>query len=227
MKKKIALLLAAAVTMSAMAFNAFAAGEDVKLQLNGAPLATDQPAVIVNDRTMVPVRVVAEALNVEVNWDAATKTATFVKDDLNASLAIGSDTLNVTEGSVTVPVKIDSPAVIINERTMVPVRFLSETFDCQVDWDEETRTVNIIAESVDDNVATPAAVAVEVTEETTEATTEEGSTEETTEAATEEGSTEETTEAATGEDSTEETTEESSTEEGSTEETTEETTAAE
>lgn len=158
MKRKIALALATVMTMSAMSLSAFAEDSNVNLQLNGEAVVSDQPAVIVNGRTMVPVRVVAEALGCEVKWDANTKTAVFVKDGVEASLTIGAAVLNISDGNVTVPVEIDSPAVIINGRTMVPIRFLSDTFDCDVEWDGETKTVNVISKYVEDVVETPAAV---------------------------------------------------------------------
>lgn len=158
MKRKIALALATVMTMSAMSLSAFADDSNVNLQLNGEAVVSDQPAVIVNGRTMVPVRVVAEALGCEVKWDADTKTAVFVKDGVEASLTIGAAVLNISDGNVTVPVEIDSPAVIINGRTMVPIRFLSDTFDCDVEWDGETKTVNVVSKYAEDVVETPAAV---------------------------------------------------------------------
>lgn len=161
MKRKIALALATVMAMSTMALSAYAEDSQVNLQLNGEAIVSDQPAVISNGRTMVPVRVVAEALGCEVTWDAETKTAVFSKDELNASLTIGATVLNITDGEVAVPIEIDTPAVIMNGRTMVPVRFLSETFDCEVEWDATTKTANIISRYVDDVVETPAAVETE------------------------------------------------------------------
>lgn len=157
MKRKIALALATVMTMSAMSLSAFAEDSNVNLQLNGTAIVSDQPAVIVNGRTMVPVRVVAEALDCEVKWDADTKTVVFAQGDMEASLAIGATVLNISDGDVTVPIEIDSPAVIMNGRTMVPIRFLSDTFDCDVNWDAATKTVNITSKYVEDVVETPAA----------------------------------------------------------------------
>ena len=158
MKRKIALALATVMAMSAMSLSAFAEDSNVNLQLNGEAVVSDQPAVIVNGRTMVPVRVVAEALGCEVEWNAGTKTAVFAKDGVEASLTIGAAVLNISDGNVTVPVEIDSPAIIMNGRTMVPIRFLSDTFDCDVEWDGETKTVNVVSKYVEDVVETPAAV---------------------------------------------------------------------
>lgn len=198
MKKKIALAMAAAMTVSALALNV-SADEYTKVNLlvEGQAVETDQPAVIVDSRTMVPVRVIAETLGCEVDWDAETKTVTFTQGELTASMVVGEKVLNISDGTITYPVEIDTPAVIINNRTMVPVRFLSDTFGFDVDWDAVTKTVNVTAgEDVADDTASGSAVATETTTEaTTEETTDsEESTEETTEAATDEdGASEETT----------------------------------
>lgn len=194
MKKKIALAMAAAMTVSALALNVSADEyTQVNLLVEGQAVETDQPAVIVDSRTMVPVRVIAETLGCEVDWDAATKTVTFTQGGIVATMVVGEKTINVNANGVTTAVEIDTPAVIINNRTMVPVRFLTELFGFNVDWDAVTKTVNVTAgEGVADNTASDSAVVVE---STTEATTDsEESTEETTEEATDEdGNAEETT----------------------------------
>lgn len=204
MKKKLALILAAAMTVSAMSMTAVAEEEypEVNVVINGEELESDQPAVIIDSRTMVPMRAIAEALDVEVDWVADTKTVVFAKDDVTAELTIGETVLNVTAAGVTVPVEIDAPAVIVNSRTLVPVRFISENFGAEVEWDGDTKTVTITSAVVEDDTTSDSAVDVE--EEATEAEdTEETADEETeateatdeTEAATDETEAEEETEA--------------------------------
>lgn len=98
-----------------------------------------QKPVIVNDRTMVPLRAIFETMGAEVEWDDATKTVTATRDDVTISLAIGSDQLYVNGEAKT----IDTPAMIINDRTMVPVRAIAESFGCEVNWNETARRVYI------------------------------------------------------------------------------------
>lgn len=98
-----------------------------------------QAPVIIDGRTLVPLRAIFEAMGAEVNWDAATNTVTAVRDNTTISLAIGSDQLYVNGQAKT----IDVPAQIINERTMVPVRAVAESFGCDVDWNESARRVYI------------------------------------------------------------------------------------
>ncbi|MCD8238421.1 MAG: copper amine oxidase N-terminal domain-containing protein [Clostridiales bacterium] len=152
MKKKLALILAAAMAMTAMSVNAAAeeaASEatesypEVNVVISGSALESDQPAVIINDRTMVPIRAIGEALGVDFEWDGETKTVTFSQGSVSAALVIGETTLTVTAAGVSAEVELDSPAVIVNERTLVPVRFISENFGAEVDWDSDTKTVTI------------------------------------------------------------------------------------
>lgn len=169
MKKKIALALATVMSMSALAVSA-SADEYTKVNLlvEGQAIETDQPAVIVDSRTMVPVRVVAETLGSTVDWDGETKTVTFTQDTMTASMIVGDTKLTVAVDDVVSDMAIDVPASIINSRTMVPIRFLSETFGYGVEWDGETKTVNVTAKKAEDAVESGAAVEAEPVETTDE-----------------------------------------------------------
>jgi hypothetical protein len=209
MKKSIALALATVMAATTLTASTGAADyTKVNLLVEGKAVVTDQPAVIVDSRTLVPVRVIAENLGSQVDWDAETKTVTFKYDDVTAALQIGGHSLEVAAEGITKTIPIDVPATIINSRTMVPVRFLSETFGYEVDWDAETKTVNVTSGVKTDDVATSSAAVEVTTETTTAATSDEETTEETTEATTaeetttEETTTEETTEAAATEETT-------------------------
>ena len=114
--------------------------EDIRVIVNGDEVAfPDQKPAIVNDRTLVPLRAIFEALKAEVAWNDETKTVTSKKGDISISLAINSDQL-YQNGT---PKTLDVPAQIMNGRTMVPVRAISEAFQCQVGWDQNTRTVTV------------------------------------------------------------------------------------
>ncbi|MBQ2926688.1 MAG: copper amine oxidase N-terminal domain-containing protein [Ruminiclostridium sp.] len=100
-----------------------------------------QNPTIINSRTMVPLRSIFEAMGADVNWDNDTRTARGERNGTTVSIAIGSNVLYVNGRAV----GLDSPACIINNRTMVPVRAIAEAFQATVDWDNPSRTV-IIAE---------------------------------------------------------------------------------
>ncbi len=110
-----------------------------KVFINGQKLSVTVYPKIENDRTLVPMRGVFEALGATVEWDDSTKTVTAVKDDITVTLQIGSNILYKNSQAV----EIDVPAKIENSSTLVPLRAVSEAFDCKVEWDGTDRVVNI------------------------------------------------------------------------------------
>ena len=116
-----------------------AAQTNISVVLNGRQLSFDQPPVIAGGRTLVPLRTIFEELGATVDWNDDTKTVTSVKDGKTVQLTVGSDMLHV-DGSKKI---LDVPAQIINGRTLVPVRAVSESFDCTVVWNGDTKTVTI------------------------------------------------------------------------------------
>jgi len=95
----------------------------------------DVVPVIINDRALVPVRFITEnILNLPtVGWDHDTRTVTLNDNGRNLSFAIGE----MAPG-------MDVPAQIIGDRTMVPIRFVSEFFGATVNFDHDTRVIEII-----------------------------------------------------------------------------------
>lgn len=121
------------------------AEERIPILIDGLEINSDQPPVIVDDRTLVPLRVIFEALGATVDWNNDTRSVIATRGDTNIYLALGSNTL-YRNGQ---PVYLDVPGQIINDRTMVPVRAVSESFGANVVWDNDTRTV-----FVDTNIET-------------------------------------------------------------------------
>ena len=109
---------------------------DIKLLLDGATVTTDVPPVIVDGRTLVPVRSVFESMGAKVGWIPEERRVT-VDGVAKVELVIDQKEANVDGESRT----MDVPATIINDRTMVPVRFISECLSCEVKWVPEKRTV--------------------------------------------------------------------------------------
>lgn len=102
-------------------------------------LAFETPPTIENDRTLVPMRFLFEQMGADVDWNNDTQTATVEKQGDTISFSI-----NNTEAKVNNTVKtMDVPARLINDKTMIPLRFLSEELGYNVQWDGETRTVTI------------------------------------------------------------------------------------
>lgn len=95
--------------------------------------------VIQNDRTLLPVRAIIEALGGTVEWNNDTMTATLTYGDDVIALTIDSTTAYLNNVAQT----LDVAPVIINDRTMLPIRFIAESFRFNVDWVQETQTVTI------------------------------------------------------------------------------------
>ncbi|MBQ4598904.1 MAG: copper amine oxidase N-terminal domain-containing protein [Clostridia bacterium] len=107
--------------------------------LNGETKTMDVAPIIRNERTMLPVRYVAEALGAEIAWDGATSTATLKTADTEIKITVGAANATVNGKSVA----LDSPAFIENDRTYMPVRFVAETLGGTVAWDGATSTATI------------------------------------------------------------------------------------
>lgn len=99
----------------------------------------DTPPVIKEGRTLIPVRAVSEALGAIVEYDDVEKFVTITKDGKIIKFSLAEGTVTVNEETV----EIDVPAEIMNNRTMVPLRFIAEQLELSVEWDQETQTINI------------------------------------------------------------------------------------
>lgn len=107
--------------------------------VNGVGVKLDAPPVIQSGRTLVPVRFISEQMGAKVTWDGVKKQVTIVQGSKTIILTINSSKVLVNGKSAT----IDVPAKIINDRTMVPVRFVSEQLGYNVEWVAESKKVVI------------------------------------------------------------------------------------
>lgn len=115
-----------------------AGGNEVDIKLNGERLRYDvSPYIDENSRTIVPVRFVAEDLGGDVEWDRENRRVEIVKGDLVLELWIDEQEARVNGEAVA----LDTSPALNAGRTMVPIRFVSETFGLEVEWERETRTV--------------------------------------------------------------------------------------
>ena len=123
---------------------------NTKMQVNGVETSIDEgrdtAPVIVNDRILVPIRAIIEIFGGNVVWDGITKTIDLSIDNQNIVLRIGNNIAFVNGRSET----LDVPPEVINERVMLPIRFVAEGFNFGVAWDSETKTVSIISNTFDD-----------------------------------------------------------------------------
>ncbi|MDI6861581.1 MAG: stalk domain-containing protein [Caldisericia bacterium] len=104
----------------------------------------DVPPQIIEGRTLLPIRWVAEPLGANVGWDPNEKKVTVSLKDITIELWIGKNIARVN--GINTPIDQNNPKVvpmIISGRTMLPVRFVAENLGCKVDWDPTTKTVII------------------------------------------------------------------------------------
>lgn len=112
----------------------------ISVTLDGQAISfPDQDPLEQSGRVMVPVNAILEALGAEVTWDKTAKTVTAVLNDQTLVLQIGSSTATVNGETL----DIDAPAIILNSRTLVPVRFISEGLGLTVDWDQTAAQVSL------------------------------------------------------------------------------------
>lgn len=138
--KQLSLVLVMALAVTAVTLPASGQGA-VRVFVDGDPVAFDQPPVIQGSRVLVPLRGIFEKMGATVEWRAASRTVLAASGSTLVELQIGSRIARVN-GS---PVTLDVPAMIIRGRTLVPLRFISESLGAGVQWDAASRTVLIFS----------------------------------------------------------------------------------
>ena len=111
----------------------------IKVIIDDTELSFDQPPIIENDRVMVPIRAIFEALGYTVEWYGDTQTAVANKGNNTITVQINNPKISYNRGTYLCDV---SPK-IVSGRTLVPVRAIAESAGCNVQWDGKTKTVYI------------------------------------------------------------------------------------
>lgn len=133
MKKTLSgIILALVIIMTSLP--TYAANTQIKM--DGIAITSDVAPVMRNNRLMVPLRVVSENLGAKVNWEDSKITLT--KNDMQVILKLNSKT--VMKNGNPAPL-LDAKPYMKNNRAMVPLRFIAETFGCKVDYKNSTVSV--------------------------------------------------------------------------------------
>jgi hypothetical protein len=109
------------------------------MMMNGRTSLLDAPPFIANNRTMVPLRAIAEAFGATVNWQAKTETVEISLEKAFISMQIGNTVAMIG----TKVYMLDAPPIIKKGRTFVPIRFIAEALGSVVLWDAKTQTIQI------------------------------------------------------------------------------------
>lgn len=110
---------------------------NINVYIDGEKVEFDVPPMMMNERTMVPMRMIFEEIGATIDWNQDTQTVIGRKGDNMVKIVIGSDTASIN-GDI---VALDQPAVIVDERTLVPIRVVSEGLGLNVEWDQDTLSV--------------------------------------------------------------------------------------
>ena len=152
MKKFISILVLAICTLGIFAQAAeipetveisFKVGDET-LIINGVETTVEKPYVVGVGVTLVPLRVITEAFGAEVVWDGETKSITLTYPDVNILLQINNPLAEVNGIAETL---LSPPELTVNGFTMVPLRFISETFGADVAYDEATAAITVTKKS--------------------------------------------------------------------------------
>lgn len=118
--------------------------------VNGVYQPVDMAPRIIESRTLLPIRHVGEPLGWRFNWDNGTKEATVIRGEKQVRVRVGSGTAEVSNDNGltwrTAPIDPQNPAVqpvLTSGRVLLPLRFVGETLDTRVDWNQETQTVTV------------------------------------------------------------------------------------
>lgn len=125
--------------------------------VNGEPIVMDVSPAIIENRTMLPIRYAAEPLGADIEWDGEERKATISLDEVKLELWIGES--NALINGKAVPIDADNVNVkplIVSNRTMLPLRFVTENLGCDIEWDPIARKATITkAGSTSDTDKTP------------------------------------------------------------------------
>lgn len=150
MKKVLCLLVCVCCVVCGISRPASAQEKDIAVVLNGQALSFDQPPINVNDRVLVPLRGVLEAMGAAVFWEAGVAYAVTKQDCVtltDSEMLVSGPGYELRKNHL--PIAMDVQPALVSDRLLVPVRVMSEAFGAEVGWDAQTDTV-LIEGSIDD-----------------------------------------------------------------------------
>lgn len=144
--------MAVSAIMSTTAVNA---EDDVKVVVDGEQVVfEDQGPVIIDERTLVPIRAVMEKLGKTVEWNGDLQQAIVYDEYITVKLTLNSGIMvNEVKDPITGEIfafdtELDVAPQLINDRTCLPIRAVVEAFGIAVDWDQETQSVLILSDAL-------------------------------------------------------------------------------
>lgn len=139
MKRLLAIILSMCLVLSIF-IPVSASHPEITLKYDGKVIKCDVPPVIREDRTLIPARALFEELGADITWNSAKKTVTIEYNEDVIVLTIGSKNATINK----IKASMDVPALIVDDRTMIPVRFVAENLGFDVEWDAKNYIVNVM-----------------------------------------------------------------------------------
>ncbi|WFD08847.1 stalk domain-containing protein [Tepidibacter hydrothermalis] len=139
MKKKLRIMLCTMIIISLYVSSCFALEVEVSVKINDNYVKSDQKNILIDDTVFVLARFVTEALNGQVTWNEDTKSMIIDYEGKKMKLTAGSDVAYIDSKEY----KLESKPFLRGGRMYIPVRFISENLNCDINWVHETFTVDI------------------------------------------------------------------------------------
>lgn len=136
---KILSVLMSGIIFCASNITSLAQDDNITVYIDDNKIEFDVEPQIINERTMVPMRMIFEQFGASVTWDQNSQTVVASTDDKIITLTIGVSEMTVNASTVV----LDVAPCIVNDRTLVPIRAISEALGAEVQWDGDTRTITI------------------------------------------------------------------------------------
>ncbi|MDK2820965.1 MAG: hypothetical protein PWP31_930 [Clostridia bacterium] len=111
----------------------------IDVAVNGKQVNFDVEPKVQDGRTLIPVRFVVEKLGARVTWSPSAQTVGIYKGDISITLGIGCSIAYINNERYT----LETPPVIVEGRTLVPLRFISEYMGESVVWDKNEKFIYI------------------------------------------------------------------------------------
>lgn len=140
--KKITLLLIITLICSVVCIPA-TANENITVIIDGKTIDFDVAPVMREDRVLIPLRAVGEALGAYVQWEEGTQSILIGRRGVMQQLVLGNPNATIVSDYQEKETVLDVAPFTVNDRTMVPLRYVAENFQAKVDWDNDTNTVII------------------------------------------------------------------------------------
>lgn len=140
--KKIAVFLLVTLLFSLVTVPA-GAQEEITVLVDGKPVVFDVAPIMKNDRVLIPLRAVGEALGAYVEWNEESQSIYIGRRGVLQQLTLNQPTATAISDFNQKEAVLDVAPFTVNDRTLVPLRYIAEGFNAQVDWDNDTNTVII------------------------------------------------------------------------------------